>query len=158
MSVLRRVALAVLAALSLSSAQAQSLPPQLRGYIQMSIDQARAFTLPEGAKIVIIGNPVIADTTTTPLEDRLLTILTSKSYGVTQLQVLDDKGRLLDTAVVNVGRENRDIVTIHTGPKERASFNCAPVCSPVPALGDSPEAFSAANSQIQQRSSRAEGN
>ncbi len=158
MSVFRLgAAVAVLAAACLPAAQAQSLPPQLRGHIEMPIDHAWAFTLPEGAKVVIIGNPSIADTTTTSVQENLLTILTSKSYGTTSLQVLDDKGRQLASAIVNVGRENHDIVTVHLGKESRTSFSCAPVCAPIPALGDSQEAFSSSTSQLQQRAARAEG-
>lgn len=155
--VFRLGAAAVVVLAGLTAAQAQSLPPQLRGHIQMPIDHAWAFTLPEGAKVVIIGNPTVADTTTTMLEDRQITILTSKAYGTTRLQVLDDKGRQIASALVNVGRENEDIVTVHMGTQARASFNCAPVCAPIPALGDSQDAFSAATSQIQQRANRVEG-
>lgn len=157
MLVFRLGAMAVLALACLPVAQAQSLPPQLRGHIDMPLDHARAFTLPEGAKVVIVGNPSVADTTTTPVENGLLTILTSKSFGTTSLQVLDDKGRQLAYAVVNVGRENADTVTVHLGKQSRTSFNCAPVCAPIPALGDSQDTFSATMSQIQQRANRAEG-
>lgn len=151
------MAVATVAALAvMSAAAAQSLPPPLTEHITMAVDDARAFSLPEGAQVVIIGNPAVADTTTAPVQTNALTILTAKAYGTTTLQVMDDKGRQLAFSRISVGRENQNTVTVHRGTKDRISFNCAPVCAPVPALGDGAEAFATASAQIQQRAGRAD--
>ncbi|WP_322994269.1 pilus assembly protein N-terminal domain-containing protein [Castellaniella sp.] len=139
----------------MGSAAERKDAPELKGQITLALDQARPFTLPSGAKVALVGNPTIADATQTPGLEQF-TILTGKSYGTTHVVVLDELGRELSTATISVNRNNKDLITIHTG-KGRASFSCAPTCAPVAALGDGSETFDPVASQIQQRAVSAGG-
>lgn len=102
----RLLSLAVLlTALSAAgSAAAQSLQAQL--------DQATRVQLSATARDVVIGNPLIADVTV--IDGRNL-LITGKSYGITNLLVIDGRGRtILDRQVV-VSAGNDGLVSIYRG-------------------------------------------
>lgn len=157
MAILNRAGFSLVAFLFALPVKANDLPPALEGSISIPLDQARAFLLPPDTKIVSVANPSIADATTAPVNDNSLTIVTAKSYGTTNILVLDGQGRQLSQAVINVSRNGSNVVTVHHGASGRVTYSCSPVCAPIANLGDDTEAFSGLVTQMQQRSSLASG-
>ena len=153
----RFAALIPIALLFALPVKANDLPSALEGSISIPLDHARAFLLPPDTKIVSIANPSIADATTAPTDGNSLTIITAKSYGSTNILVLDGQGRQLTQAVINVSRNGSNVVTVHHGASGRETYNCSPVCAPVANLGDDTEVFSGLVTQMQQRSNLAAG-
>ena len=58
--------------------------------IYVDLDYARILRLPEGAQTLVIGNPLIADVTM--LKNNRLMVVTGKSFGATNLIILDNSG------------------------------------------------------------------
>jgi hypothetical protein len=77
-------------------------------------------------------------------------VITGKSYGSTNLIVLDGAGKeiLSKTLEVRVGAES--VVTMHKGAA-RQSYSCSPVCEPTLLSGDSKEYFDAVHEQVVSR-------
>ena len=69
--------------------------------VLVTVDQAKVFRVSRPAGTIIIGNPAIVDAT---IQDDQTLILTGRSFGVTNLIVLDANGNQLsdgDTVIVN---------------------------------------------------------
>jgi Flp pilus assembly secretin CpaC len=82
---------------------------------------------------VIIGNPGVADVT---IQDPQTLVLTGKSYGQTNLIVLDSAGNpVADTMVSVVQPTPDDQITVFMG-SARTTLDCQPVCQPTIMLGD----------------------
>ncbi len=98
----------------------------------VEIDRARIVKMPEGAKTLVIGNPTVADVTMLRT-DRLM-VVTGKSFGTTNLIILDaDGSRVSETLLTVVAPE--DNLIVQRG-MERESYSCKPDCLPAIALGD----------------------
>jgi Flp pilus assembly secretin CpaC len=127
----RRLA-ALLLAMSLIlpvSAQAQDGAP-----VSVNVNMARVLRISAPAATVIVGNPGVADVT---IQDPLTLILTGKSYGQTNLIVLDSTGEPIADTLVEVVQMQAGIMTVYQG-QARTTLTCAPVCQPVIMLGDDP--------------------
>ena len=104
------------------------------------IDQSLPVALPAGAQRVMIGNPAIADIN---VVDARTGVLLGRSYGTTNLLVLDAGGRtLLERQIVVAGSDfNR--VSVYRGdavnPSRVDNFACSPRCERTPMPGE-PEA------------------
>jgi Flp pilus assembly secretin CpaC len=84
------------------------------------------------ASTVIIGNPGIADAA---IQDPQTLVLTGKSYGQTNLIVLDAQGNPIADTMIEVVQEQTGLVTVYLGDR-RTSMACEPVCQPIIMLGD----------------------
>lgn len=105
------------------------------GAVSVEVNMARILRISAPASTVIIGNPGIADVT---IQDATTLILTGKSYGSTNLIVLDSAGNpVADTIVDVVQQKQSDLITIYMGAA-RNSMMCNPVCQPVIMIGDDP--------------------
>jgi Flp pilus assembly secretin CpaC len=93
---------------------------------------ARILKINTPAATVIIGNPGIADVT---IQDPKTLVLTGKSYGQTNLIVLDSLGNPIADTLVEVIQEQGDLMTVYQG-QARTSLACAPKCEPIIMLGD----------------------
>ena len=127
----RRLA-ALLLAMSLIlpvSARAQDGAP-----VSVNVNMARVLRISAPAATVIVGNPGVADVT---IQDPLTLILTGKSYGQTNLIVLDSTGEPIADTLVEVVQMQAGIMTVYQG-QARTTLTCAPVCQPVIMLGDDP--------------------
>lgn len=127
---MRRIAslAAALTALAVAgSAVAQSLP--------VAIDQAERIQLSASARDVVIGNPAVADVTVIDARNLLVT---GKGYGVTNLLVIDGRGRtILDRQiVVSAGDQGR--VSMYRGSSLQ-EFACSTRCQAT-APADAPAA------------------
>ncbi|WP_332688946.1 pilus assembly protein N-terminal domain-containing protein [Devosia sp.] len=117
--------------------------------INVNVNMARILRINASAATVIIGNPGIADVT---IQDPQTLILTGKSFGQTNLIVLDSAGNPIADTLIEVVQMQAGVVTVYQG-QARTSLACAPVCQSVIMMGDDP-AFSSqavASSQLVQQ-------
>jgi Flp pilus assembly secretin CpaC len=112
--------------------------------LTVPIDQARILRIPRQAGSVIIGNPSIADIT---IHDARTLVMTGRSYGITNLVVLDTAGEvMLDDSVVVSAAEDHSLRVYRQG--SRQTFSCAPTCEPKVAIGDTLAAFESVTDQV----------
>ena len=100
--------------------------------VTVNANMARVLRINAPAATVIIGNPAVADVT---IQDPQTLILTGKSYGRTNMIILDSNGDPIADTVVEVAQLTSDTVTVFSGA-QRSSIACAPTCQPVIMLGD----------------------
>ena len=123
---------------------AASLPAEAAGEgapVSVKVNMARILRISAPANTVIIGNPRVADVT---IQDPQTLVLTGKSYGQTNMIVLDAQGNPIADTLIEVVQAQADLVTVYMG-NARTTLACAPVCQPTIMLGDDPS-FSAASS------------
>jgi Flp pilus assembly secretin CpaC len=113
--------------------------------VTVKVNMARILRTSAPAATVIVGNPGVADVT---IQDPQTLILTGKSYGQTNLIVLDANGNSVADTLVEVVQEQANLVTVYMGSK-RTSLACAPVCQPLVMLGDDAEYASSSASASQ---------
>ena len=112
--------------LSPVAAMAQSAP------VSVKVNMARILRINAPAATVIVGNPGIADVA---IQDPQTLVLTGKSYGQTNLIVLDAQGNPIADTMLEVVQEQAGLVTVYQGSR-RTSLACEPVCQPIIMLGD----------------------
>ena len=100
--------------------------------VNVEVNMARILRISSPAETVIIGNPAIADVT---IQDAKTLILTGRSYGTTNLIVLDGAGNPIIDALIEVVQKQGGIITVFQG-SARTTLACAPVCQPAIMLGD----------------------
>jgi Flp pilus assembly secretin CpaC len=106
--------------------------------ISVKVNMARILRINAPAATVIIGNPGVADVT---IQDPQTLVLTGKSFGQTNLIVLDSMGNPIADTMVEVIQAQADLITVYQG-NARNTLVCSPACQPTIMLGDDP-AFSA---------------
>src|SRR5262249_23498596 len=109
------------------------------------------------ANVVIIGNPGIADAT---IQDQQTLIITGRSFGTTNLIVLDKDGKAIAEETLTVEPSEENIVTVFRTVDKRLSrqtFSCSPRCAPTLTLGDETNAFNGASGQIKERGDFSKG-
>jgi len=121
--------------------------------ILVEVDRAQLLRLDEPAGSVIIGNPVIADAA---IQDQRMLIITGKSFGSTNLIVLDGEGNEILSKTLEVRVGSNSVVTMHRGAA-RYSYSCSPVCEPTLQSGDNKEYFDAVRDQTMSRIDTAYG-
>ncbi len=131
--------LAAGAALAATAAIAQAEP------IAVVVDHAKVMQVSRPADIVIIGNPAIADAT---IQDNRTLIITGRSFGTTNLIVLDSDGKPIADEVITVAAPNDQVVTVFRRAN-RQSYSCTPECAPILMVGDNVDVFDSVNQQIQ---------
>jgi Flp pilus assembly secretin CpaC len=130
-----RPLLATAFALSLSLASSLAPAPVIAADgapINVNVNMARILRINASAATVIIGNPGIADVT---IQDPQTLILTGKSFGQTNLIVLDNSGNPIADTLIEVVQMQAGVVTVYQG-QARTSLACAPVCQSVVMMGD----------------------
>lgn len=126
----------------------------MRESVIVTVDQAKVFRISRPAATIIVGNPAIVDAT---IEDEQTLVLTGRSFGVTNLIVLDLKGdAVVDQPVVVRGSETNTVRIYRRNSRE--TLACAPVCEPTLTIGDNNETFNYASGQIQARNQLSEAN
>jgi Flp pilus assembly secretin CpaC len=100
--------------------------------IRVDIDYARIVKLPAGAQTLVIGNPLIADITM--LRNSGLMVITGKSFGSTNLIVLDRTGAQVGESLVTVVPP-QDKLVVQRG-SHRESYACNPNCGKAVDLAD----------------------
>ncbi|HMN84823.1 MAG TPA: pilus assembly protein N-terminal domain-containing protein [Bauldia sp.] len=140
----RRPALSLLFAAAIAGAVPVAPAFAADAPISVTIDRAKVMRISRPADVVIIGNPAIADAT---IQDSQTLIITGRSYGTTNLIVLDSTGKAIADQVVSVSAANDDVVTLFKRA-ERETLSCTPDCSPTATIGDSDSTFSSVSGQV----------
>ena len=117
--------------------------------IEVTVDHAKVMRVSKPASTIIIGNPGIADAT---VQDATTLIITGKSYGVTNMIILDEDGQPIADTLLTVRAEAVNAVTVYRRT-ERETFSCSPNCERSLALGDGATTFGEVQSQVEQRNS-----
>ena len=112
--------------------------------IAIVIDRAKVMHISRPADTIIIGNPAIADAT---IQDNQTLIITGRSYGSTNLIVLDAAGQPIADEVLMVEATDEAIVTVFKR-SARVTLSCTPQCAPTLTIGDHSDSFEAVNTQI----------
>lgn len=137
---------------SVSPSSAEMVQVEEKQPVIVTVDRAKVFRISSPASTVIIGNPAIADAT---VEDDVTLVLTGRSFGVTNLIVLDREGQpIVDETVVVRGHEENTVRIYRRD--ERVTMACAPICEPTLTIGDNAEMFDYAQEQIQARNALSE--
>jgi hypothetical protein len=105
--------------------------------IVVHLDEATVIKLPDRATTVVIGNPLIADISVQPGG---LAVVTGKSYGATNILIMDKAGAVLTEHTVEVQNSTDKTVVVYRGGA-RETYSCTPECSPRIALGDDTKFF-----------------
>ena len=126
-------------------------PAQAGEAIPVELDQARLIKLPERATTVVIGDPLIADLSIQPGG---LAVITGKSYGATNVIVVDKDGAVLAEHSVLVRGPSDPIVVVYRG-SSRETYSCAPECLPRITLGDEEKYFGAVLDESTTRANQA---
>src|SRR5215217_458086 len=100
-----------------------SISAQDNAPIQVNVNMARVLRISAPAATVIVGNPGIADVT---IQDPQTLILTGKSFGQTNLIVLDSFGEPIADTLVEVAQMQAGVMTVYQG-QLRTTLACAPV-------------------------------
>jgi len=119
------------------------------GPVMVTVDRAKIFRIDDGAAAVIVGNPFIADVA---MFDQNTVVITGKSYGTTNLVILDRDNNPIVDETITVRASNDDVVQVYR-KASRATLSCNPVCEPTLRVGDSDAAFKAAAEQATNRNS-----
>ncbi|MBD8065712.1 pilus assembly protein N-terminal domain-containing protein [Devosia sp. PTR5] len=129
-----RLALAVLALALANPVASISVKAQEAGGapINVNVNMARVLRISAPAATVIVGNPGIADVT---IQDPTTLILTGKSYGQTNLIVLNSAGEPIADTMLEVVQMQAGTMTVYQG-QSRTTLACAPTCQPVVMMGD----------------------
>jgi Flp pilus assembly secretin CpaC len=118
--------------------------------VVVHLDEARIIKLPDRATTVVIGNPLIADIS---VQAGGLAVVTGKSYGATNLIILDRAGAVLTEHNVEVQGPSDKIVVVYRGIN-RSTYSCTPECAARITLGDQTEYFSDTLARMTARNSQ----
>jgi hypothetical protein len=118
---------------------AASIPPALAANrdVEVLIDQATMLRLERPAAEIVVGNPSIADVA---VQSGKVLVLTGKSFGETNLIVLDAQGKVIISRRVIVQEPRDGYVTVYRG-SSRETLHCAPACETPLVIGDAPDYF-----------------
>lgn len=141
-----RLALVLMSGLSASVAVADAGP------VMVTVDRAKIFRVEDGAAAVIVGNPFIADVA---MFDQNTVVITGKSYGTTNLVILDQDNKPIVDEVITVGASADGVVSVYRN-SARATLSCSPDCAPTLRLGDATETFNDTATQATSRNKLAE--
>ncbi len=121
-----RLSLAPLGALAISLATLLPLSASAadEDAIMVELDYARVIKLDRAVSRVIVGNANIADAT---VSDSQTIILTGKSFGTTNLVILDADGTAIVDERVLVSLEGNNTMQIYR-QVERTTLSCTPAC------------------------------
>jgi hypothetical protein len=117
--------------------------------INVLVDQASLVTLNRPAAEIVVGNPSIADVS---VQSGKVLVLTGKSFGETNLIVLDADGKTIVSKKLIVSESRTDFVTIYRGIS-RQTVHCAPYCTPPLVIGDNPDYFDSIAKEIKTKQS-----
>jgi Flp pilus assembly secretin CpaC len=143
------IAAATIAASSIATPAAAETP---QSATMITVDQAMILRLSAPAGAIVVGNPGIADAT---VMDATTLVITGRSYGTTNLIVLDENGVLLTQELITV-LPATDQVTVYRR-STRETLSCNPICAPTLNVGDADGTFGTTTQQIQARAAIATG-
>ena len=137
-------ALSVLLLLANATGAAAQAPAQMpaaterKADLVVNFDQSTLLQLSRPADLVIVGNPSIADVA---IQSGNLLVVTGKSFGVTNIIVLDAEKKVIQDQRLLVRRDEDKVLNLTRG-KDRQTFNCTTgQCNPSMTVGDDPLFF-----------------
>jgi len=120
------------------------------GLIVVRLDEAKVIKVPDRATTIVIGNPLIADLS---LQPGGLAVITGKSFGATNVLVMDKSGAILNEQNIEVHGPADPTIVVYRGV-DRETYSCTPHCTPRPTLGDSQKFFTDGMTQISTRNNQ----
>lgn len=117
--------------------------------IEVLMDQATMLRLERPAAEIVVGNPSIADIS---IQNSKVLVLTGKSFGETNLIVIDADGKVMVNRRVVVEEPRGGYVTVYHGTS-RSTLHCAPQCETPLVIGDAPEHFESIAKEIKSKQS-----
>jgi Flp pilus assembly secretin CpaC len=124
-----------------------------KGDMIVKYDQSQLLRLPRPAADIIIGNPTIADVS---IQGGNLLVVTGKSFGITNIIILDADRNIIQDQRIMVERDVNKIVHVQRGVN-RQSWNCSPQCNPTVTVGDETAFFSSSMTNAGQKMKSVEG-
>lgn len=112
--------------------------------VEVLIDQATLVRLDRPAAEIVVGNPSIADVS---VQSGKVLVVTGKSYGETNLIVMDADGKVVANRTLIVQDPRTGYVTLYKG-SARFTLDCAPNCTTPLVIGDAPDYFEAISKEI----------
>ena len=103
--------------------------------ISVAIDEAQLVRLDRPGAEIIIGNPSIADIS---VQSSQILVVTGKSFGATNVIVLDSRGKEIISRRINVEVDSKRTVVLQRGVV-RQSLHCAPHCNAALMPSDNPD-------------------
>lgn len=137
----------LIAAMAIDATQARA------GDLVVKYDQSQILRLPRPAAEIIIGNPTIADVS---IQGGNLLVVTGKSFGITNIIVLDGERNVIQDQRVTVERDQVSIVHLTRGDK-RHSYTCTHQCNPTITIGDDKTFFEGTADQSGKKMKFSEG-
>ena len=120
---------------------------QAKPALKLIVDRAKVVRIAKTADTLIVGNPAIVDAT---VQDGRTIVLTGRSFGITNLIVLDGDGNpIVDETVVVQGHETNTVRIYRQAIRQ--TMACDPICEPTMTIGDDNSTFSRALEQTQAR-------
>ena len=117
--------------------------------VEVIIDEATLLRLDRPAAEIVVGNPSIADVS---VQSGRVLIVTGKSFGETNLIVMDADGKVVVNRTLIVQEPRTGFVTLYKGAS-RQTLHCAPYCTPPLVIGDDKEYFKTIGEQIKTKQS-----
>ena len=103
---------------------------------RVDINKTEILRLPAKAGSIVVGNPAIADVS---VGSQDLVFVVGRGFGETNLIILDEQGRTVMDADIQVTSVTPSHgLRVFDGGRRR-TFSCAPYCQPSPILGDNPD-------------------
>ncbi len=143
----------MIAAAGLAAALMSAPASHARETLEVVVDRAAVIRAPAGTATLVVGNPLIADTSIQPGG---VIVVTGKSYGITNFVALDATGALVMDMTVNVRAPDERVVTVHRGVR-RESYSCTPVCERTLRIGDDEAFFNQVGGQFGTRNTLSQG-
>ncbi len=116
-----------------------------RADIQVEVNFAQLYELPQDVSTIVIGNPAIADVT---IQRSGIAVVTGKAYGTTNMIVLNPAGKVISEQQITVKPRDQGTVTVQRA-LDRETLICPPssTCERTIKVGDAPANFDAATGQ-----------
>jgi hypothetical protein len=137
-------ALLIMAGLCAIGATQPATAQTAKDEVNVLIDQATLVKLDRPAAEIVVGNPSIADVS---VQSGKLLVVTGKSYGETNLIVMDADGKVVANRKLIVQDARVGAVTVYRG-SARYTLNCAPHCTTPLFIGDEKDYFENLATQI----------
>jgi len=145
----RALALAIIASAAaiIVVAPAKAQDATAKDDLIVKYDQSQLVRLSRPATDIIIGNPAIADIS---VQSGNLLVVTGKTFGITNMIVLDADRNVIEERRVLVKRDEAKVVNLQRGT-ERQSYNCTPQCNPSITIGDESKYFDSITASSQKK-------
>jgi hypothetical protein len=121
--------------------------------IFIEFDQAKVIKIPDRTATIVLGDPFIADVSIQPGG---IAVITGKSFGDTNMLVLDKSGAVLNEQNIRVRGPVEPTVVVYRGIN-RETYSCSPGCQPHAIPGDEQSFFSNSMSELTGHNSQALG-